>query len=314
MTAYTTLAQAVQRVPNELSTAAVPSFVKSSYVLGTCSFHGTASQTGGYAHNYVYTQVTTNPSAGFRPLNADVTSVNAETQQVTATLKALTKNFDVDRLVQNAGSGDEVKFQVAQAIAGVSAAWNDAFINGSVSGDAASFDGLDVLLAGGANDIDGSSVDLSATTVAEAITVISALEDVIASVNGSDGLAILVNRAVKIKLAAVARLAGYATGEGSDAFGNPVATFAGIPLVDLGGKSGSNDPVIATTTGASDIYVARFAMDAVHAVSAANAPVINVILPNSQSGAAVNTGSVELYSAIALRSTAGAAVLRGVTV
>ena len=40
-----------------------------------------------------------------------------------------------------------------------------------------------------------------------------------------------------------------------DAAGRPVASYAGVPIVDLGAKAGTNNPVIATTTGKTDIYV-----------------------------------------------------------
>ena len=56
-----------------------------------------------------------------------------------------------------------------------------------------------------------------------------------------------------------------------DNFGQQVETYGNIPLINLGTKAGSNDPVVSIdgTTGETSLYAARLGLDGFHAVSMA---------------------------------------------
>jgi hypothetical protein len=99
-------------------------------------------------------------------------------------------------------------------------------------------------------------------------------------------------------------------------FGQQIEHYGIIPFVDLGAKSGSNDPVIATdgATGETSLYAARLGLDGFHGISMAGVSPINTWLPNFKEAGAVKKGEVEMVSAIALKATKAAGVFRKIKV
>ena len=87
-----------------------------------------------------------------------------------------------------------------------------------------------------------------------------------------------------------------------DNWGNQVESYAGIPFVDLKTKPGTNNDVVPTdgSEGTTSLYVARLAMDGLHAVSFA--------------GTAVKKGEVEMNAALALKASKAAGVFRNIKV
>lgn len=314
MAEFVSLTEATKIMGTDVDTAVADEFPKSNYLLANLPVHPAAVDTGASTFVYQYLQSATNPTAAFRALNSDYTRVASETTPKTVTCKPLGHRFGIDRTLVGAARGSLVEYQIAQGIRGINAKFNDAFINGDSESVAAEFDGLAVAVDGSANDIDGSTWDWSAiTSVDEARLALAQLNDVVSAVDGDQGVVILVNRAMKSKLQALCMIAGYMT-QSEDAAGRVVTSYNGFPIVDLGAKAGSANPVIATTTGATDLYVARLAVDGVHLASPAHLPAVSVYAPASNTAVAVADGSVELVTAVAVRSTLAVARVTGVTI
>jgi hypothetical protein len=101
-----------------------------------------------------------------------------------------------------------------------------------------------------------------------------------------------------------------------NSFGQQVEAYGSIPFVDFKTKAGSNDDVIATdaTAGTTSLFVARLALDGLHAVSMAGQAPINTWLPDFTTSGAVKKGEVEMTAAIALKATKAAGVFRNIKV
>ena len=81
-------------------------------------------------------------------------------------------------------------------------------------------------------------------------------------------------------------------------------------------KPGTNDEVvkIEDEAGTTSLYVARLAMDGLHAVSFAGAAPVQTWLPDFSTAGAVKKGEVEMNAAIALKASKAAGVFRGIKV
>ena len=96
-------------------------------------------------------------------------------------------------------------------------------------------------------------------------------------------------------------------------------TYGGIPLVDLGAKAGSTNPVAAIggdneEEGCASLYTARLGLDGFHAVSMAGVAPVKCWLPDFKTAGAVKTGEVEMVAAVALKSTKAAGIFRNIKV
>ena len=98
-------------------------------------------------------------------------------------------------------------------------------------------------------------------------------------------------------------------------FGQQVESYNAIPLVDLGAKAGTNDPVVKTdtSTGETSLYAIRFGLDGFHAVTTPG-QFIKTWLPDYNTAGAVKTGEVEALAAVVLKTTKAAGVLRKIKV
>ena len=314
MSEFVTLPQSRLLSGDDVDRNVIDEFVKNNFILQNAPFHRAAAPTGGDAFAYTYTRLVTQPDADFRALGTDYVGSTSEVEQHTVTCKVLGGKFGIDRAIAQVGGGAQVALQMSQKIKGAQAKFNDAVINGDSATDANAFDGLSVALTGSDTEVDGSAYDWSSFTMPNAAyDVLDALDAVLSEVSSSGVVTILGNKHSIARIKSAARLAGYRTAS-EDAAGRTIDAYAGVPLIDLGAKAGSNDPVIATTAGLTDIYVVNWAMDGVHAVSPAGAPIVSTRLPNPDSDSPVLTGWVEMVATLAVKQTKSAAVLRGVRV
>lgn len=271
---------------------------------------------------FVYNRESTDPAANTRQVGADYTSVAAEVSQHTVVMSILGRKFDIDTALADQGAGAEIVHQLAQAAKATGAKFSDLVVNGD-SGNAGEFDGIVAAVAGTDNTVNGAALDLTVIdTAAEANAFLFQLDNLLSLVRGGDRLAILTNRQGALRLRQVTRLAGVssvAEVRGS----SPIDAYAGIPIVDLGSKSGSNDPIvgIATNTepdpdvtGASDIIVVALGEDAFHGIYPAGRDLFKVTQPDFATAASVASGRVEMVASAVLKNTKGAAVLKNVKV
>lgn len=315
-----TLAQAKLNVQDDLQAGIIDEFAKSSYILNNIPFADVVSPTGGGATlTYAYTRQITQPTAAFRKVNAEYTPQEVTKQRYTTDLKVFGGAFEVDRIIAGMGGiVDEVAWQAQQKVKAASALFTDTIINGNTSTNEDVFDGLDVALTGGATEVNasGTAIDLStsANVTTNYVAFLDTLDEFLLGLDGTPN-ALLMNNKMLAKLRAVARRAGmYQVTK--DNFGNQIEMYGNIPMVDVGAKAGSNDPIIATgsSDGNTSIYAVRFGMDAFHAISMAGQPPVRIWLPDFTTAGAVKKGEVEMVAGCALKTTKSCGVLRKIKV
>ncbi len=313
-----TLAQAKLNVTDDLQIGIIDEFAKSSFIMNNIPFADVVSPVGGGATlTYGYTRLVSQPTADFRAVNAEYTPHEVEKQRYTTDLKVFGGAFEVDRIIAGMGGiADEVALQSAQKVKAASALFSDTIINGNSSVDAMVFDGLDVAVAGSSTEYnaDGTAIDLSTSdkVTANHVAFLDALDEWLMTMDGVDAL--MGNTKMIAKLRAVARRAGmYQVTK--DTFGNQVEHYGNIPLVDLGAKPGSNEPIVAIDeAGETSLYAVKFGMDGFHAISMAGQPPVKIWLPDFSTAGAVKKGEVEMVAGCALKSTKAAGVFRKIKV
>lgn len=313
-----TLAQAKLNVQDDLQMGVIDEFRKSSFLMDNLTFDDCVSPTGGGATlTYGYTRLVTPSTADFRSVNSEYTPNEATKQRYTVDLKVFGGSFDIDRIIAGMGGiTDEVALQMQQKIKSATALFNDTVINGDSSTDADAFDGLDVALTGSDTEFNtGSVIDLSTAANIETNgdAFLLALHKALGKLDGRP-TALMGNSDMIAVLEYLAKYQGRYQ-ERQDSFGNYYATYNGIPLVDLGAKSGSNDPVVANDpTNGTSLYFARFGLDGFHAISMAGQPPVRTWLPDFSTAGAVKKGEVEMVAAVALKATKAAGVFRKIKV
>lgn len=310
-----TLAQAKLNVQDDLQMGIIDEFAKSNFLFNNLTFDDVVSPTGGGATmTYAYTRLLTQPTAAFRAINSEYTPQEVTKQRYTADLKVFGGAFEVDRVISNMGGIlQEVTLQLQQKIKAASALFNDTVINGDSAVDANAFDGLDKALTGSSTEfIPGAAIDLSTSAAVDANY--KAFLDVLDEfLMGLDGTPSFIGGNIKAiaKLRAVARRAGMYQITKND-FGQQVESYGNIPFVDLGAKPGTNNPVVPVdgVSGETSLYVARLGLDGFHAVSMAGVAPVQTWLPDYTTAGAVKKGEVEMVSAVVLKATKAAGVMR----
>ena len=324
-----TLAQAKLNAVDDIDVNVIDEFRKESFLLDAMTFDDVVNPAGGGATlTYGYTRLATQPTAAFRAINAEYTPAEVTKVRVTTELKPLGGSFQIDRVLAGIGAISEVSLQMSQKIKAARTFFQQSVILGDSAVDANSFDGLSKALAGSSTEVNASVTALADWTAidtkAEAIAEIARIDEWLALLDGPPS-AILGNRVALAKFKAIALWADFYT-KSEDAFGRKIDAYADIPLVNLGEKAGTTDPVIpietrdpagpvGRTTGLTDLYAVRLGLDGVHGVSASGQPLVQTWLPDFDRAGAVKTGEVEMGPvAVALKATKAAAVLRNVKV
>lgn len=310
-----TLAQAKLNVTDDLQLGIIDEFAKSSFLLNNIPFDDCVSPVGGGATlTYGYTRLITQPTAEFRAINGEYTTHEVQKQRYTTDLKVFGGAYEVDRIIAGMGGiADEVALQSAQKVKAASALFSDTIINGNSSADAKVFDGLDVAVTGTDTERNGEVIDLSTSeaVTANAVEFVDAVDEWLSTMDGVS--AIMVNSKMLAKFRAVARRMGMYQTTKND-FGQKVEMYNDIPLVDLGAKAGSNDPIVGIEGGITSMYAVRFGIDGFHAISMAGQPPVKIWLPDFSTAGAVKKGEVEMVAGCALKSTKAAGAFRNIKV
>lgn len=313
-----TLAEAQKNVQDALQVGVIDEFRKSNWLWENMTFDDAVSPTGGGSTlTYAYTRLLTQPTAAFRAINEDYTPQTVTKQRYTADLKVFGGAYEIDRVIASMGGIiNEVDLQASQKIKATSALWNDTVINGDSGDDEEAFDGLEVALTGSDTEIDEGVIDLSssANVTSNWQAFLDVLDEFLMQLDGTPSV-IMGNLKLIARLRAVARRAAmYATTK--DNWGNQVEWYGNIPFLDLGAKSGSNTPVVATdaTAGTTSLYAVRLGLDGFHGISMAGKAPAEIRLPNFTDAGAVKRGDVEMVAAVALKATKAAGVLRNIKV
>ncbi|WP_444219095.1 major capsid protein [Dialister succinatiphilus] len=312
-----TLEQAKLNVQDDLQKAVIDEFQKSNWLWANLQFENVVNPSGGGATlTYAYLRVKTQPTAAFRAINEEYTAQEATKEKITADLAIFGGSYKIDRIIARM-AGDEVAFQASQKIKAASALFNETVINGDTATNTKAFDGLEKALTGSSTEVKpATAIDLSGSSEMDTNykSFLDAVDEMLGNMDGTPS-ALLMGSKMYNKFRGVIRRA-TAYQETKDAFGRIIPMYDGIPLVDLGAKSGSNDPVVAIdgTAGTTSIYAVRLGLDGLHAISLAGPSPVSANLPDFSKSGAVKEGDVEMVAAIALKATKAAAVLRNIKV
>lgn len=320
-----TLAEAKKNVQDDLQMGVIDEFRKSNWLMEHLTFDDCVSPTGGGATlTYGYTRLTSQPTAAFRAINSEYTASEVSKTRYTVDLKVFGGSFEIDRVLANMGGIiSEVDLQLTQKIKAANALFNDTFINGDSSTDTNAFDGLDKALTGSTTEYNAgtsdTAIDLStsANVTSNYMQFLDMLDEFLSGLDGTPSF-IGGNSKLIAKIRACARRAGMYQITPNE-FGVQVESYNGIPLVDLGAKAGSNDPVVPISTatdtkGYTSLYAGRLGLDGLHAVSMAGVAPVQTWLPDFTQAGAVKKGEVEMVAAMALKSTKAASVFRKIKV
>lgn len=314
-----TLAEAKKNTQDKLSPLVIDEFRKASFLMDNLTFDDCVSpQGGGATMTYGYTRLVTQPTAAFRAVNTEYTPQEVTKERHTADLKIFGGSFQVDRVIADMGGiTKEVTLQMQQKIKAASALFNDTVINGDSAVNENAFDGLEKAVTGSSTEYTPTAaIDLSSSSAVDTNhkVFLDALDEFLMGLDGTPSF-IAGNRKLIAKIRACARRAGMYQTTKND-IGQQIESYAGIPLVDLREKAGTNDPVVPIKTaegadqGCTSLYAARFGLDGFHAISPSGALPVRQWLPDYTTSGAVKTGEVELVAAVVLKATKAAGVMR----
>lgn len=310
-----TLAEAKVGMADKVDQAVVDSFRRSSMLLDLLVFDNSiAPGTGGSTLTYGYLQLKTPSTAARRTVNSEYVAGEAKKEKKTADCAILGGKFQLDRvIIGTAGAADELAFQANQKIKATANLFHYLAINGKAAEN--DFDGLSELLKGTENEFT-STIDISTAAKIDSNgqALLDEIDALVASLDGK-ATALLMNRDMLTKIRGIARRAGYYE-RTTNAFGNTVETFNGIPMINLEQyyNGSSSVDVIATTSGKTDIYAVRIGLDGFLGFSPEGNKLINSYMPDLTLPGAVKDGEVELVAGVALKNTRAAGVLRGVQI
>lgn len=301
-----TLAQAQPLSQSKLSNVVVDEFRKSA-LLDKLIFDDNATSNGGASFTYTYNRITTQPTAASRVLNADYTAQDTLTTQASARLGILGGRFQIDRaLAANEHKVvDLIKFQLEQKAKATVAEFHNQFINGIAAQvpDRGEFDGLDLILAGAANQvIDGNSLDLNDSTAltANAPALADLFRKARARLMRSPDVWLMNNDMYAVWQSVMDRL-GINTATKAE-YGYEVSQWGPSLVMPLGDAPGGNTPIIPTANGLTSIYGVCLGLDGVHGVAPAG-QLIKTYLPNFQYNSnPVQDGEVEMIAGIAVKA------------
>ncbi|MGW2591660.1 major capsid protein [Streptomyces sp. NPDC001515] len=253
-----TLVEAAKLSQDDLQKGVLETFVQESSVLDRIPLlpiNGNA---------YAYNEEKTLPGVAFRAVNEGYAGSTGTVNPKSEKLVILGGDADVDRfIVQTRGNlNDQRAIQTRMKVKAASYKFQDHFINGDVAVEPKGFDGLKKRLTG--NQVFPAGTN-GLGPVAGGHDFFDALDDLISRVpglNGGNG-ALYTNSKIIAKIKSSARrLGGYEMVR--DALTQKmVATYNGIPLLDIG-QTAAGDDIIpmteaqGTSSAAGSIYAVKF--------------------------------------------------------
>jgi hypothetical protein len=322
-----TLQEYQNSTQDSIQQGVIEEFRKVSYLMDKLSFDRAVAPVGnGKTLTFGYNREKTLAAAAFRALNSEYTPSESTTEQITGQLKIFGGKSQIDRVLsKNGGLYDEMDYQIKSKVKSAVALFNDTFINGDTAQAPASFDGIDVAIAGSSTDYAPPAlIDISTAAQMDANykAFLDAMDEFLALLNAKP-TALFMNTKLLTKFKQAARRAGYYTRK-EDAFGKTVDAYDDIALIDLGEKVGGTLPVVpiysetvgqTTTTGLTNLYAAVLEpKGAVNAVTTIEGEFIRHYLPDMNTPGAVKDVEVEAIAAIAVQATKSAGCIRGIKV
>lgn len=318
----------------------IETFIRESEILELLPFDNAVSPSGkGSTLIYGYTQTKAPSKAAFRAIGQEYTPSEATIKDLSVKLKIFGGSFQIDRVIKSIeGKLENMDRQISEKIKAAVGLFHDTMINGDSASNALEFDGLDKFLVGTSTEYNTDNyIDLSTIEKVKA-NADEFYEMLLKLINATGADALLVNEGMKTKIQTVARILGYKT-ESEEAFGRTITSIGEgkVRLVDLknkydvsadGNETVTETPIIGvksrkfgegqtatTVTGLTDIYAVKFDIDkGFCGVTITGDKAIDTYLPDFETPGAVKTGEVEMVSAVALKDTHGAGVVRNIKI
>lgn len=287
---------------NQLVSGVIEEIIKRDAIYALLPFVGTNHKA------YVYNREGTIPTVSFYDVNSAINEGAPTNTQVTVTLKILAHNVDIDKFL--AGTMNDTNNQVAEALAGAAKAvdqkFRDTLVNGDVTGDPLSFDGMTKL-------VDAGQV-IDAATNGAALTF-DMLDELIDTVSNGRPDALIMRFGTYRALKALMRTSGGMVPEQLKIreFDGTVPAYDGIPIV-LSEYLPGNEDMGTTLDSTCSIYAARFnTTDGLHGIY--GEPTAGVVVENLGTRESYDAWRYRLkwYVSLALKSTKSLARLRGIT-
>lgn len=257
-----TLAQSAILSRDNLQRGVIETFILESMVLDRISL----LEIEGNA--YAYNLEATLPGVEFRAVNAAYAESTGTFNQLTEKLVILGGDADVDRFIQQTRSdiNDQRAIQTRMKVKAATYKFQDTFINGDVLVDANSFDGLKKRLTG-AQVIPAATNGLPVLGADDNAkwAFFDKVDEMIAAVGAPGPDAIYGNAAILSKFKSAARRLTVFD-QRTDDFGKRIASYNGIPLLDIGTKADGTQIITNTETQgtsglASSLYAVKFGQD-----------------------------------------------------
>jgi hypothetical protein len=249
-----TLAESAKLSQDMLLRGVIETVIKESPVLQTMPFIEVVG------NGLTYNQENTLPTAAFYTVGSTWTESTPTFTQVTATLKILGGDADIDNFIKVTRSNlQDLEATVVELKAkATQQKFDETFIDGDTAVDANAFDGIDKLATSGQTVSMGTN---------GAILTLEKLDETIDKIKGGKPHMLLMSRRSRRKLSSLAR----STGSGlivsdRNEFGMMVDYYDGVPI----GLSDyvSDTKTVGTGTGCSTIYVLQFGEGAVAGLTA----------------------------------------------
>lgn len=308
-----TLAQAQALSQDKLTNYVIDEFRKSA-LLDRLVFDDNDIMGSGKSLAYVYNRVTTMPTAAPRLINAEFVAQEAATTQITANLRIFGGSFQIDRaLAANQKKVmDEVQFQLQQKIQATIAEFNHLFINGNAGLGTGEFDGMEVLLTGGAQEIlTGVDLDSGADITSNWRTLLDQMRQCRSLLQAAPTAFLMNQDMFRVFQSVMDRAAGSQLTKTN--YGEEVLGWGNSLVMALGDRPGTANPIIATAAGLTSIFAVTLGLDAVHGVAPVG-QLARTYLPDMSAPGAVKTGEVEMIACIAMKGTRSAAVIRNIDI
>ncbi|GAB4329403.1 MAG: hypothetical protein Kow0010_13780 [Dehalococcoidia bacterium] len=241
------------------------------------------------------------PSAAFYDVGDAWAEDTPTFTQVTATLRILGGDADVDNFLKSTRSNvQDLEAAVVQLKAkAVQSLFDDTFINGDETGDPNSFDGIDVLCDAGQTvsmGTNGDTLDLDR------------LDELIDRVRPGKPDMLLMSRRSRRSLNAITRQFGVVLEADRDEFGKMVQFYDGVPIAI--NDYISDAQTVGTSNDCSTIYALQFGEGAVAGLTAPGGLTVERV--GSLESKDATRIRVKWYASVALFNSAKLARLVGV--
>lgn len=246
------------------------------------------------------------PNVAFRSVNEAYTASEAQFEQRSENLVILGGDVELDRFIIQTLSNvnDQMAVQIAEKAKAVANTFTKVFFKGNKATNVKEFDGLDVRLAGSAQELTAKNTDDQA--------VLDSLNELLDTVRGSAD-ALFMTKKTRRKMLSIMQKSQHYIETSSDAFGRPVTMYGGVPFytVEEDVLPSYADAVDANVTLA-DIYAVKFG--AYTHVSGLTNGGVQVRRLGETSAKPVEITRIEFFCGLAMFNPYSAAVLRGVKV